>query len=381
MRPRRTTALAGAALAPVLAMGVLVLPAASTASAAAPQPVAPRPHAQANIAAPAITFARKQTGTPYRWGGTGPGGYDCSGLTYAAYQAAGIRLPRTAQQQFDGLPHVALADLQPGDLVFFGTPAKRAPSPTPSPSPSPTPKPKPPPPSPAPSPSLSPSPTPPSPTPTPPKRIPAKVHHVGIYLGNGSMIDAPHTGDVVKVEPIDRPDLIRHGARPALALLMPMALGQTGFSVTQAQRLLALRDTTVTVDGAYGATTRAEVKAFQTAAGLPVTGRIRGATWIALVAAEGRKAAAAVGNTPKNDPPPPGSNKRRQMVQPYRHTVLQKGDTGKAVEVLQELLGGLAVDGDFGPQTEAAVNAFKSAHHLRPNGRVAGKVWKALAEG
>ena len=69
-------------------------------------------------AAIAISFARSQIGKPYVWGGTGPNGWDCSGLTQAAYASAGVRLPRVTQQQvFSGTP-VTRDALAPGDLVF-----------------------------------------------------------------------------------------------------------------------------------------------------------------------------------------------------------------------------------------------------------------------
>ena len=69
--------------------------------------------------AKALAFARAQLGKPYRFGATGPNAYDCSGLTGAAWRAAGVSLSRTSQSQFhDGRP-VAKSDLQPGDLVFF----------------------------------------------------------------------------------------------------------------------------------------------------------------------------------------------------------------------------------------------------------------------
>ncbi|GAA3040874.1 NlpC/P60 family protein [Actinokineospora globicatena] len=104
----------------------------------------------------AINYACGQRGLPYQWGGNGPSqgdaGFDCSGLTTAAYAAAGIVLPRTAHTQFHAGPRVPDGQpLLPGDLVFYGTPTK--------------------------------------------------IHHVGLYLGGGLMIDAPEFGQVVKIEP------------------------------------------------------------------------------------------------------------------------------------------------------------------------------------
>lgn len=67
-----------------------------------------------------VAFARKQIGKPYVWGGTGPNGYDCSGLVYAAYAAAGHPIgARTSEQQWAACTHISEADLQPGDPVFF----------------------------------------------------------------------------------------------------------------------------------------------------------------------------------------------------------------------------------------------------------------------
>ena len=103
----------------------------------------------------AINFAIAQIGLPYVWGGNGPqqghAGFDCSGLTKAAYATAGIELPRTAHTQFFATRHVAPDEaLQPGDLVFYGNPY-------------------------------------------------TKIHHVGIYIGNGQMINAPTFGMPVQV--------------------------------------------------------------------------------------------------------------------------------------------------------------------------------------
>jgi cell wall-associated NlpC family hydrolase len=68
----------------------------------------------------AVAFALAQRGKPYRWGGDGPGGFDCSGLTWAAWRSAGVTIPRTAAGQLAGLPRVR-GRLQPGDLVIYRT--------------------------------------------------------------------------------------------------------------------------------------------------------------------------------------------------------------------------------------------------------------------
>ncbi len=108
----------------------------------------------------ALSFAAQQLNVPYLWGGTGVGGYDCSGLVQAAFAHAGVILPRVAQDQFDAGPAVpAGSAVEPGDLVFFGN-------------------------------------------------GPSAVDHVGIYVGEGEMIDAPHTGAVVRFDDADWPDLV-----------------------------------------------------------------------------------------------------------------------------------------------------------------------------
>jgi cell wall-associated NlpC family hydrolase len=78
------------------------------------------------VVSEAVNYAEAQLGKPYLFGGTGPSAFDCSGLVMMAYRAAGVDIPRTADAQWTGLPHVPAAQVLPGDLVFFagadGTP-------------------------------------------------------------------------------------------------------------------------------------------------------------------------------------------------------------------------------------------------------------------
>jgi cell wall-associated NlpC family hydrolase len=67
----------------------------------------------------AVQFAYAQMGKPYEWGAAGPGSYDCSGLTSAAWKAAGVLLPHNAARQYSAMPHISRDHLQPGDLVFY----------------------------------------------------------------------------------------------------------------------------------------------------------------------------------------------------------------------------------------------------------------------
>nr|BFD93254.1 hypothetical protein KitaXyl93_46140 [Kitasatospora sp. Xyl93] len=109
----------------------------------------------------AITFALAQVGKPYLWGGTGPDAYDCSGLTSQAWLHAGKPIPRTSQEQWAQLPHVALDQLRPGDLVVYFQDAS----------------------------------------------------HIGMYIGGGLIVQAPRPGAFVKISPI--------GSMPILGAVRP----------------------------------------------------------------------------------------------------------------------------------------------------------------
>ncbi len=99
----------------------------------------------------AVAIAQRYLGVPYVWGGASPSGFDCSGLVMYVYAQLGISLPHSAAMQYGYGTHLSRDQLAPGDLVFFGYSA-------------------------------------------------ASIHHVGIYAGGGSMIDAPYTGAVVRYD-------------------------------------------------------------------------------------------------------------------------------------------------------------------------------------
>jgi cell wall-associated NlpC family hydrolase len=79
---------------------------------------APAPAGGGDRAARAVAYALRQRGKPYRWGAEGPHAFDCSGLTWAAWRAAGVAIPRTAANQLADLPRVR-GRLQPGDLLIY----------------------------------------------------------------------------------------------------------------------------------------------------------------------------------------------------------------------------------------------------------------------
>jgi cell wall-associated NlpC family hydrolase len=145
-----------------------------------------------------VADAESYLGTPYVWGGEQPGrGFDCSGLVQWVYAEAGISLPRVAQAQYGAGPHLATgATLYPGDLVFFGS-------------------------------------------------GPSAVDHVGIYVGNGDMIDAPYTGVDVRFDKVSSvsigyvgatrpevPDLTTGAGVPVVATLASYSSPPAGSGAT-----------------------------------------------------------------------------------------------------------------------------------------------------
>ncbi|HET6497764.1 MAG TPA: NlpC/P60 family protein [Coriobacteriia bacterium] len=107
-----------------------------------------------------VSIAMRYLGAPYRWGASGPNSFDCSGFTLFVYRQVGVSLPHSSRAQFRVGERVARSDLQPGDLVFFGSP----------------------------------------------------IHHVGIYVGGGRYIHSPRTGDVVKVSSLSSRGMTYTGA-------------------------------------------------------------------------------------------------------------------------------------------------------------------------
>lgn len=118
----------------------------------------------------AISFALREVGKPYVWGATGPSSYDCSGLMLRAFQAAGITLPRVSQDQFDAGGHVPVRQAQPGDLLFYATDPSD----------------------------------------------PSTIHHVMLYMGENKMVEAPYSGQPVRVQPVkwDYAEMVPLATRP-----------------------------------------------------------------------------------------------------------------------------------------------------------------------
>jgi cell wall-associated NlpC family hydrolase len=115
----------------------------------------------------AVTVAMRQLGTPYRYGGQSPSGFDCSGLVHFSYLQAGMAVPRTTRQLWKDSMTVSRSDLQKGDLLFFS--------------------------------------------------IEGKMQHVGLYIGDDRFIHAPSSGKYVRIESLDSDfysDALLRSARP-----------------------------------------------------------------------------------------------------------------------------------------------------------------------
>jgi cell wall-associated NlpC family hydrolase len=149
---KRMEAEARAAARRAAARAAAAAAAAQQAAQAAPRTVAVLAPAGSGHSS-AVAIAQRYLGVPYVWGGASPSGFDCSGLVMYVYAQLGISLPHNAAMQYGYGTHVSRDQLIPGDLVFFGYSA-------------------------------------------------ASIHHVGIYAGGGSMIDAPYTGAVVRYDPL-----------------------------------------------------------------------------------------------------------------------------------------------------------------------------------
>ncbi|MBW3576696.1 MAG: C40 family peptidase [Actinobacteria bacterium] len=132
-------------------------PSAPPAASEPPQP----PPSAGDGAQTAVDAARSQVGKPYRWGAEGPDAYDCSGLTKWAWAKAGVSLPHSSRMQFEVTARVPRSDLRPGDLMFFGSP----------------------------------------------------IHHVALYIGDGKVVEAPYSGERVRINDrtVHRSDLVGIG--------------------------------------------------------------------------------------------------------------------------------------------------------------------------
>ena len=114
-----------------------------------------------------MNWAKAQIGKPYEWGATGPDSFDCSGLTGGAWRAAGVNLPRTSRDQYRAVDKIPYSQLRPGDLIFYGDGTDAA-----------------------------------------------SIHHVAIYAGGGSMVEAPRAGIDVRLTSVRMSGTMDFAGRP-----------------------------------------------------------------------------------------------------------------------------------------------------------------------
>jgi peptidoglycan DL-endopeptidase CwlO len=117
-------------------------------------------------ASTAVDTALDQVGKPYQWGGSGPDSYDCSGLTSYAWRSAGVEITRTSRSQWDYTRRISRSELQPGDLVFYSRDGTRD-----------------------------------------------GIGHVAMYIGGGDIVEAPYSGNNVRVrsDGLSRNDILGYG--------------------------------------------------------------------------------------------------------------------------------------------------------------------------
>jgi murein DD-endopeptidase len=144
----------------VICRSLLIGVSIGLAGCASAPPVA-RVEVAADAAQRAAEQAAKMVGRPYRFGGSSPSGFDCSGLVYFSYRQVGIRLPRSTEDQLRASAPVALSELRRGDLLFFDQEGK-------------------------------------------------KSSHVGIYLGGGRFVHAPSSGKYVRMDELRSAYWTRH---------------------------------------------------------------------------------------------------------------------------------------------------------------------------
>jgi NlpC/P60 family/Putative peptidoglycan binding domain len=220
-----------------LLLAALTLPLVAGVAVAGPGE-RPAQAASGSPAAAAVRYALAQLGKPYRWGAEGPHSFDCSGLVQTAYRTAGITLPRVSRQQYGAGKLVPLTALRPGDLLFYARNVRDR----------------------------------------------RTIHHVGMYLGAGRMVEAPNPRAPVRIAAARRPGLLARATRPAPGrAMLPVQFGERSKAVATVQQRLAANRVCVAVDGDFGPLTRRAVIAFQRAHGLAADGVVGSRTWGALV--------------------------------------------------------------------------------------------------